>query len=284
MPHIRLLSKNEALPKYKQREAAIDALFEEIGIPVLEWKTRFVNALAKGAPKDGNYLGDVNTQRTIGERDKYKEVRYCCLLPNVEWPYEKGTICSQFEAYTVLEKGIIQPQGRIDEAGSTYYPGGHLNQRYTELWKNHYDDISITNDPEGDAAKVLAYQEEFMRQVAKTSAERKSFKETAPFKWNEVRREINEMTLWDVYDGDRPDITGYLQVGDHPLFAFALYSPSGKVLHTNGLDTRSVLFSKIEVIPVPDLDITKEMADKINAKLSQCEDGEAIGDALWREW
>jgi len=289
MPHIRLLSKNEAkaLPKYKQREAAIDALFEEIGIPVLEWKTRYVNALAKGAPKDGNYLGDVKTETTFGEGNKYKEVRYCCLLPNEDWPYEKGTICSQFEAYTVFEKGIIQPQGRIDEAGATYYPGGHLNQKYTELWKDHYDDISITDDPEGDAAKVLAYQEEFMRQVAKTSAERKTYKETAPFQWSDVRSVIDARTMWDVTDRDRSDITAYLDIGGHPTFAFALYSPTGRIMHNgrgSNLLTQSALFSKMEIVPVDGYEITKDVADKVNARLAACKSEEDIAEVLLSKW
>lgn len=277
MAHIRLLQKNEArpLPKWKQRQMKIDAYFNELGITPEEWYKRADKA-AQGYPVK------------LGEIHSASDHSWTYYAPD-GYDGKKGDVVGRLRIIPDNEAGAIHLKGIIFENGATTYPGGYASTRRIPLWEGEYSDVPITANPEADIKSAFKYADEFQELYSKVAEDHASVaaqKATTvgKYKWSDVRREINEMTLWDVYDGDRPDITGYLQVNKHPLFAFALYSPSGKVLHTKGLDTRSTPFSKIEVVPVPGLEITKEMADKINAKLSQCKDGEAIGDALWREW
>lgn len=278
MPHIRLLAKDEArpLPKWKQRQMKIDAYFNELGITPAEWRNRADQAAKGYRPK-------------IGEMSRTSEGEWWYRLPDADEHSRQGDIVGTLRIIPDYESGKIHLTGTIFENGPTTYPGGYASTRRNYLWSDTYPDVDITGDPEGDIENAFAYADEFSVQYAKIAEERAAVvaqKATTVggYKWGDVRREINDMTLWDVYDGDRPDITGYLHISKHPGFAFALYTPSGKVLHSKNLDSRSVNFAKMEVIPVEGTDITKAEADKINAKLARCTDGEQMGDLLWRKW
>lgn len=277
MPHIRLLAKDEArpLPKWKQRQMKIDAYFNELGVTPEEWHKRADKAV-------------MGRRLELGEIHRVSDDTWRYYVPN-DNDGKKGDVMGRLRIIPDNEAGAIHVKGIIFENGPTTYPGGYSSTRRIPLWEGDYPDIPITADPEADIETALEYVDEFHGVYSKVAEEHaiamaQKAAAVGGYKWSDVRREINDGALWDIRDSDRPDITGYLQIHAHPEFAFALYAPSGKVLHSRNLDSRSVNFAKMEVIPVEGTDITKAEADKINAKLAQCTDGEQMGDLLWRKW
>ena len=272
--HIKF-RKNEArpLPKYKQRQMKIDAAFEELGTTLADWKQGAWDALLKMNLPSDTHMGLHPEEDFLNPRGLQANPEFLYWHPESDkWPKPKGTICGVFHVTVDLDAMQIVISANVYEAGDTYYPGGSLRQRSQTLWENNYAPIPITANPEDDVAAIAKISKEYEATFEKVSAERGAMKEKSPFNWADVRRVIDARSVWDVYDGDRPDITAYLVVGDE--IPIALYAENGKVIHMKDLLTRSTRFSKIEVVPVEGF--SKEDADEYNAKLADCKTDDDI--------
>lgn len=279
----KVLSEKK-LPKYKQRQTAIDATFEKIGISGEEYIDEFnklfesyVNplVLTYGALRDKyNPYHSVEfviyqDESKIGDRD-------------VGSAPDEGEIRGRVSVTPAFDRSCLLVETSIIEYGKAKY-SPYRSQKRNTLFSDSAE-IPVSADPAGDFKKCLDYVDATMKKMDPVASRRASEIEDraarrGQFSWADVRSYIDEETMWDIEEADREGFTGYLVLGKR--VPFAVYGPSGKLKVCTDASAwlrNSFRFSKMKLFWYGA--ISRKEIEAANAELEDAKDSEDIGRIL----
>lgn len=256
---------SEKMTKKEMRRAAVDATFEKLGVSPAEYGEKAEAAMQKTAKR----IEGVHSFRTFeGFADS---------------PYarEGGTWYFYIGAGEGgrAKRGAVVCNGSVamdNVAGAFEINASFFKAGVSVIRKFDPVTIEYTRDPEADIDEVV----DVIRDIASQFEEEredvvKADSARGKFSWADVRREIDNSTLWDIVESDRPDITGYLQFGSREI-PFAMYRADGKLIRCKSGSawlTNSFRFDKMEVFYGDESDREDVAAAK---------DYEELADALLR--
>lgn len=267
------------IPKYMQRRMEADERFKELGISIDEYMTRADKAL-----RDADIAGSTG-EATLSFSDgfnpsrKYNSPRYLLRLTTDGQEkefYAVGDVIVDGNISFALEEGKIKLWTRVSNVEKIKYSPYRKEQLQPIDEKDQ--EVEMTTDPEGDVKKIIDMLNQTFRGLRGASAE---VNENGKFNWADVRRVIDEETLWEMGTPDRADITGYLKMGDS--YPIAITTPNGKLMRVKKPEswvTKSFKFDSIQVFWDDTLPVSKDRVDAANKQLASASSSEQIGNIL----
>lgn len=258
-----------SIPKYKQRQMAIDGVFNSLGISLEDYMSR-ADSVLRAADIAGS-TGEATLSFSDGFNPswKYNSARYLLRLTTdgqEKEAYDEGDSIVDGEISFALEEGKIKLWTRVSLVEKVKY--SPYRKEILKPIDENEQEVPMTTDPEGDVEKIIAMLNQTFKSARGAAPEAN---EKGKFNWADVRRVIDEETMWEMETPDRPDITGYLKMGES--FPIAITTPNGKLMRVKNPEswvTKSFRFDSIQVLS----------DESVNKQLASASSSEQIGHIL----
>lgn len=259
----------KSIPKYKQRQMAIDGVFNSLGISLEDYMRR-ADSVLRAADIAGS-TGEATLSFSDGFNPswKYNSAKYLLRLTTdgqEKDVYDEGDNIVDGKISFVLEEGKIKLWTRVSTVEKVKYTP-YRKEQLKPIDENERE-VVMTTDPEGDVEKIVAMLNQTFKSANGAAPE---VNEKGKFNWADVRRVIDEETLWEMETPDRPDITGYLKMGES--FPIAITTANGKLMRVKNPDSwisKSFRFDSIQVLS----------DESVNKQLASASTSEQIGHIL----